>query len=291
MTKKIHVLKDWIIPPKIWCLILDFYYDYKFRFSYENNRTLLLNANFKDKYKGKRCFILGNGPSINGVDLSKLENEITIVMNYFHHNPVLEKWQPTIYCAGDPVSSYNNRELELMREVPQKIFPKEAYFLPLSVKNLFEKNHIFPSEKTRYLDMHGHVLHWNLKNSDFNLTKKIPAVQNTIVMAIILAMYFGCEKIYLIGADHNWLAYPKISLTPHFYQNPEKTFEEDITSYWKYKHNIEAVLTMFKQYEKIHKYAQKRNIEIINLTEGSFLDEFPRAKYEDIILKKIIKNF
>jgi hypothetical protein len=283
---KMQFLKNWVIPPKIWYFLIDFYSDYKFRPSSEDMQILSRNAIFKDRNKGKRCFILGNGPSINKLDLSKLENEITIVMNHFHHNQILNNWQPTIYCAGDPVSSYNNREMELMREVPQKIFPKEAYFLPLSVRNLFEKNQMFPSEKTCFLDMHGHVLHWNLKNADFDLTKKIPGAQNTIVMAIILAMYFGCEKIYLLGADHNWLAYPKISLTPHFYQNPEKTFEEDITSEWKYQQNIEAVLTMFQQYEKIHEYAKKRNIEIINLTEGSFLDEFPRAKYEDIILQK-----
>ena len=36
---------------------------------------------FRDINKGKRCFIIGNGPSLRKTDLTKLENEFTIGMN------------------------------------------------------------------------------------------------------------------------------------------------------------------------------------------------------------------
>jgi len=29
---------------------------------------------FHDRYEGERCFIIGNGPSLNNTDLSKLKN-------------------------------------------------------------------------------------------------------------------------------------------------------------------------------------------------------------------------
>ena len=35
----------------------------------------------KDKYKGERCFILGNGPSLAKTDLSLLRNEYTFGLN------------------------------------------------------------------------------------------------------------------------------------------------------------------------------------------------------------------
>jgi len=38
-------------------------------------------AGFKDIHREKRCFVLGNGPSLRRTDLSMLENEITIGMN------------------------------------------------------------------------------------------------------------------------------------------------------------------------------------------------------------------
>src|SRR5210317_1185187 len=38
-------------------------------------------AYFKDIHKGERCFIIGNGPSLNKTDVSKLKNEYTFGMN------------------------------------------------------------------------------------------------------------------------------------------------------------------------------------------------------------------
>ena len=38
-------------------------------------------AELKDIHKGRRAFIIGNGPSLKQTDLSKLKNEITFGMN------------------------------------------------------------------------------------------------------------------------------------------------------------------------------------------------------------------
>lgn len=38
-------------------------------------------AALKDIHKGKRCFIIGNGPSLKQTDLSKLKNELTLGQN------------------------------------------------------------------------------------------------------------------------------------------------------------------------------------------------------------------
>ena len=36
---------------------------------------------YKDKHKGQRCFIIGNGPSLNKMDLTALKDEITFGLN------------------------------------------------------------------------------------------------------------------------------------------------------------------------------------------------------------------
>lgn len=41
-------------------------------------------AFLKDSHKGERCFIIGNGPSLKQMDLSRLKNENTIGMNRFY---------------------------------------------------------------------------------------------------------------------------------------------------------------------------------------------------------------
>lgn len=274
-------LKDWMIPPRLFGLARNFSCDLKHLLSRKEHQIVSRNSVFYNKYSGSRCFVIGNGPSLKKTDLSQLEGELTIVMNYFCENPVLGTWQPTFYCAADPVSSYHVDELETMKNVPKKILPKEGYFFPLSVRTLFEKNEMFPEERTFYLNMCKSFEDWSGRK-ELSLTDAIPGVQNTAIMGILLAMYMGCNKIYLLGLDHNWLAYKKISLAPHFYGSLPRD-RNDPTNTWKYRENIQAVLTMFSQYEKIHEYARIRGVEVINLTEGSFLDEFPAANLQHIL--------
>ena len=47
-------------------------------------------AALKDKYKGERCFIIGNGPSLRQTDVSKLKNEYTFGMNRIYL--AFEEW-------------------------------------------------------------------------------------------------------------------------------------------------------------------------------------------------------
>jgi hypothetical protein len=50
------------------------YIKYNIRFKLAGHGIFLTNnekrlASLKDKYKGQRCFIIGNGPSLNKIDL------------------------------------------------------------------------------------------------------------------------------------------------------------------------------------------------------------------------------
>src|SRR5712692_1717642 len=53
------------------------------------------NEIFRDRHRGQRCFVIGNGPSLKDQDLSPLANEITLVTNSFYVHPIIgESWQP-----------------------------------------------------------------------------------------------------------------------------------------------------------------------------------------------------
>ena len=55
------------------------------RLTYENDprgrRSLGTLRDFRNRYLGRRCFIIGNGPSLNSMDLSPLRNEFTFALN------------------------------------------------------------------------------------------------------------------------------------------------------------------------------------------------------------------
>lgn len=60
-----------------------------------------ITTSFYSKLKGynlDRCFIIGNGPSVKKIDLSKLKGELIISCNHFLEE---SKFVPTINCAGD----------------------------------------------------------------------------------------------------------------------------------------------------------------------------------------------
>ena len=55
--------------------------------SHSDKQFLKENRKYKDINKGQRCFILGNGPSLNLYDLSVLSNETVFAVNEFvKHN-------------------------------------------------------------------------------------------------------------------------------------------------------------------------------------------------------------
>jgi len=60
-------------------------------------------AQYKDKHRGQRCVIIGNGPSLNKMDLSFLKNEITFGMNRIYL--LFDKWDftPTYYVSVNPL--------------------------------------------------------------------------------------------------------------------------------------------------------------------------------------------
>lgn len=248
----------------------------------ENERKLLMkNAIFKNCHKGQRCFIIGNGPSIKSQNLEQLHNEITFVMNGFWKHPIVEKWQPKYFFLADPVyfdgsETMNNFFLNLSQKIN-----RSKFFIPLSGRDVVEKNSLLPKEYTNYVHFLGFLSQVSIKKIDF--TKIIPGVQNVSQFAILTAIYMGCNPIYLIGLDHDWLAHRGID--KHFYQG--KTIEEHSIAHGNlndipYKAILRDVLSLWEGYEVLNKIANNKSIMILNATNGGFLDVFPRVQYESL---------
>src|SRR5437870_4954347 len=59
-------------------------------------------AALKDIHRGKRCFILGNGPSLKQQDLSLLRDEHVFVTNWFVLQEEFQKLRHSYLCVSDP---------------------------------------------------------------------------------------------------------------------------------------------------------------------------------------------
>ena len=60
------------------------------------------NVELKDRHLGERCFVVGNGPSINSQNLRLLKDEMTFFVNRAFLLPDYEYIKPTYHIFIDP---------------------------------------------------------------------------------------------------------------------------------------------------------------------------------------------
>jgi hypothetical protein len=92
---------------------------------------------FKDKHRGQRCVIIGNGPSLNKMDLSFLKNEITFGMNRIYL--LFDKWSftPTYYVSVNPLVIEQSVE-EIRQITAPRFFALEGLpFIGAADRNIF----------------------------------------------------------------------------------------------------------------------------------------------------------
>ena len=142
-----------------------------------------------NKYRGKRIFVIGNGPSLNKTQLNLLANEYTFGVNriYLLYDKIT--WKPTFYTIID-------------RRVIADI-AKEVNGLTGST--------FFFDEKFRGLLREGEDVYYfgsTLKGTSiedqyfsYNALKGVRHSNTVVGYAIQIAYYMGFDPIYLIGCD------------------------------------------------------------------------------------------
>ncbi|MDO8496891.1 MAG: DUF115 domain-containing protein [bacterium] len=264
--------------------------------AYSHRGVLRRNVALKDIKKGGRCFIIGNGPSINDQDLLRLKNEQTIVVNSFWNYNKYKELDPKYYVLldGDVFPRLDQKMNFFVEQFLSKMnllsSRSTEFFFHISSKDFMEKKDVFPNNKIHYIFSQGHFK----DNLDFNIdiNKIIPYGKNVIVSSIMIAAYMGFEEIYLLGCEHDFLAYPSYKhyeKFPHFFSNPYDLSEKEDAGYYAmsimpYENHIYSSLILFKNYRLLkEKLAiEKPAIKIYNATPNSFLDVFPMVKFEDI---------
>lgn len=154
----------------------------------------------KNKYKGQRCFVMGNGPSLNQTPLDKLEGEVVWGVNRCHLLYDRVSWRPKFYCAVDHrVTPSISPEIDAQTlELPDTTF-----FMPEQYAGLRDwedrENIVWTREKLQD-PAQGADGYFATNPPDFIRTP------NTVTITCIqLAVFMGFNPIYLIGCDAKWL--------------------------------------------------------------------------------------
>ena len=156
---------------------------------------------------GKRVFLVGNGPSINDMNLDLLENEITIAMNRIDLIYPKTKWRPTYYlfCSsncedGRWGSKWSKSIINASNE------EKTTPLIWSRYKNSIEKNGegTLPND-TIYLNAFSENAVGNDNCFSTNAWERLDKSGTSMNVALQLAYYMNFSETYIIGCDSNWV--------------------------------------------------------------------------------------
>ncbi len=226
-------------------------------------------VSIKDKYCGKRCFIIGNGPSLTAEDLNKLQNEITFASNKIYNIFSETKWRPTFYTVFD---DFIIREKNTVKDIDSfscgmKFFRKEA-FLP-TYKLHEPKCYIHSWSSRKYLN--NPVFSQDLK-------KGVYSIATVTYISLQLAAYMGFHEIYLLGMDNKYAnTRNKDGSIVH-----DKTIKTYFNSNQTNEKNIGATWEMNIAYQCAEDFSRKNGFRIYNATRGGALEVFERVDFDSL---------
>lgn len=142
---------------------------------------------YRDCHKGKRCFIIGNGPSLRQMDLSPLRDEFTFGMN-------------RIYLLF-PDLGFTTTYLVSVNELILEQCAAEMKALPLPKFVTWRARRWFAGDaSTLFLDSDF----TGPENFTGDLTGRVFEGFTVTYISLQLAFYMGFQEAILIGVDHNF---------------------------------------------------------------------------------------
>jgi hypothetical protein len=229
---------------------------------------------FYGRYAGERCFIIGNGPSLNKHDLRLLQNEYSFGVNSLYYKSKETGFIPTFYVVEDSSVLKENINEIVKYEAPFKFFPSlyknyhpkadNVYFFQMN-RGFYEKN----------------SPNFSIPRFSTDISQNIYCGQSVTYMNLQLAHYMGFTEIYLIGMDFSYIIpkshkrkgdvlYSDTDDPNHFHKD---YFGKGKT--WK-DPKLDRVLLNYKQANFVYECSGRK---IYNATYGGELEVFERINY------------
>lgn len=239
----------------------------------------------KDKFKGKRCFILGNGPSLNKCDLKLLKNEYTFGVNGIFYKTEEMGFKPTFYMVEDGHVVDDNLEKINAYDPEYKFFPS---LYKEKIKNT-ENTYFFAADLGFYRGDHPF---FEKPRFSYDFSEVGYCGQSVTYLNMQLAYYLGFTEVYLIGMDFSY----QIRETDEVCGATLVSNEDDINHFHPdyfgkgKKWHDPKVHNVARSYEFAKECFEKNGRYIYNATIGGQLEIFERVDYETLFNRDNIKT-
>lgn len=267
---------------------------------------------FRDRHKGQRCFVVGNGPSLNQIDMGRLKNEITFGSNRCYMGFPDWGFEFTYWGIYDAlqIEEYGPEYEGNVPAGPVKFYPMQ-YWPLLRLDNACPVTMDWPRAAAREF------------STDPN---RLIVGYSVTFMLLQIAALMGCDPIYLVGLDHRYhITRPQVLtravrlagkwVARHFDHTPWYRAAESAADTWQqarqgstvsrariWQANDAAGATHFtnkytgeqkrflmprpqdaeRDYACALAWAKAHGRQIVNLTPGTALATFPKGDFNRI---------
>jgi hypothetical protein len=226
---------------------------------------------YKNIYAGRRCFFIGNGPSLKAEDLTTLyeHEEITFAFNRIYNIFDNTLWRPTFYISQDEKMLQGCADIVDQLELPVKFIPIQLFWY-----------HNINIHDALYFNMN-----WQQAEdpraflfSD-DAAQELDCASTGMYTAAQIAAYMGFTEIYFIGVDHHFRVSQNLK--------GEIVVDDTVKDYFSDQYNEDKANLYIPNTEKstltyiaMKKQCEKRNVKVFNATRGGMLEVFPRVEFD-----------
>lgn len=232
----------------------------------------------KNKFLGERCFIIGNGPSLNLIDLKKLKGEYSFGVNSIFYKEE-EGFRPYFYTVEDSHVIEDN-----LYEICN--FATQYKFIPTEYKHLIDRKFyediIFFPMNTGFYQTYS-PNHETPRFSD-DITKQIFCGQSVTIINLQLAFYMGFKYVYLVGMDFSYKIPESAIINGASIlstEDDENHFDPRYFGAGKKWHDPK-LHNVFASYQLCKKRYFDNSRAIYNATKGGKLEIFDRVDFDEL---------
>ena len=228
----------------------------------------------KQRHRGQRIFIIGNGPSLKKTNIRLLKKEITIGCNGIFLIFDEMGFLPTYYTVEDTLVAEDRANTINRIQGTTKVFPYDLrYCLRPDSDTIFinflRRYRGFP----QFSPLFENRAYWGGTVTYLNMQ---------------LAYYLGAREIYLVGIDHNYSA----PATGDTQQGTVITSGSQDRNHFDpgyfgpgFRYHDPMPERMETAYRKAKKFFESHGVAIYNATLGGKLEVFERINFMNIFNK------
>jgi hypothetical protein len=228
---------------------------------------------FQNYYKGARCFILGNGPSLSLEDLETLRenNEIIFASNNFYKWFDKTKLRPDFYFISDVLD---------VRVEDFIAVDNINFIVNIGFRNdvLKKAKKVFYFETSPWVQ-YSYYPYKPFFSEDLPLTYEAGSI---CYIMLQMAVNMGFKEIYFLGMDN---AFPVV--VKH---DGTVIIDEKIQHHFYGDHKLRLATynkDMFEaEYKYAREYCERKGVSIFNATRGGKLEVFERVDFDSLFPKE-----